>query len=284
MNSLLKRPLAGLFCIVAIVLCGHSKVTPHAAVSSPAPAMPLTNSLDQAAAQNARLRHQLAWAFGGKQQRGWNLYVPLIARLLGANCAPDGAEFARALHNWQHSAGLIPNGVLDRETWLAMVAIFQAQRLKERATPSAERLVQAPANDFYDQSRADELRYIDRAAYAAYQRLLAAARAELGAQLERGSPEVGAFLKIISAYRSPAYQAQLRRLSPQSGRAGLAVNSPHFTGRALDLYVGGDPVSTADHNRHLQINTPVYQWLVKNAARFGFYPYFYEPWHWEYRG
>ncbi len=76
----------------------------------------------------------------------------------------------------------------------------------------------------------------------------------------------------------------LRRQSPNAGRAGLAVNSPHFTGRALDLYVGGQPVETRDDNRAVQVQTPVYQWLVRNAARFGFRPYFYEPWHWEYVG
>jgi len=47
--------------------------------------------------------------------------------------------------------------------------------------------------------------------------------------------------------------------------------------------VGGEPVSTDDRNRAIQVNTKVYQWLVKNAESFGFYPYFYEPWHWEYR-
>ena len=66
--------------------------------------------------------------------------------------------------------------------------------------------------------------------------------------------------------------------------AGLAVNSPHFTGRALDLYVGGEPVDTRDSNRAVQVQTPVYQWLVLNADRFGFRPYCYEPWHWEYVG
>ena len=25
-------------------------------------------------------------------------------------------------------------------------------------------------------------------------------------------------------------------------------------------------------------------WLVQNADKFGFRPYFYEPWHWEYAG
>jgi LAS superfamily LD-carboxypeptidase LdcB len=58
------------------------------------------------------------------------------------------------------------------------------------------------------------------------------------------------------------------------------VNSPHFTGRALDVYVGGDPVDTKDANRAIR-STPAYQWLVRNAERFGFRPY-YEPWHWEY--
>jgi LAS superfamily LD-carboxypeptidase LdcB len=90
------------------------------------------------------------------------------------------------------------------------------------------------------------------------------------------------FLKIVSAFRPREYQDQLRKQSPQSGRAGLAINSPHFTGRALDLYVGGEPVSTKDKNRALQTQTLVYRWLVQNAARFGFRPYFYEPWHWEY--
>jgi LAS superfamily LD-carboxypeptidase LdcB len=89
-------------------------------------------------------------------------------------------------------------------------------------------------------------------------------------------------LKIISSYRSREHQERLRAASPNSGRAGLAVNSPHFTGNALDIYVGGEPVSTADANRAIQVETPAYKWLVKNASRFGFYPYYYEPWHWEY--
>jgi LAS superfamily LD-carboxypeptidase LdcB len=62
------------------------------------------------------------------------------------------------------------------------------------------------------------------------------------------------------------------------------MNSPHFTGRALDIYVGGEPVSTKDDNRAIQTQTKAYRWLVKNAAHFGFRPYFYEPWHWEYVG
>jgi LAS superfamily LD-carboxypeptidase LdcB len=48
--------------------------------------------------------------------------------------------------------------------------------------------------------------------------------------------------------------------------------------------VGGLPVETKDANRAIQVQTPVYKWLVRNAEHFGFRPYFYEPWHWEYVG
>src|SRR2546425_249063 len=101
---------------------------------------------------------------------------------------------------------------------------------------------------------------------------------------EGGLAPTEKYFKIVSAFRSREYQDQLRRQSPNAGSAGLAVNSPHFTGRALDFYVGGDPVDTKDSNRAIQVKTPVYQWLVRNAERFGFRPYFYEPWHWEYVG
>ena len=121
-----------------------------------------------------------------------------------------------------------------------------------------------------------ELRQVERNTYTAYKRMVETAMRDLA--IAPGEK----YLKIVSAFRSREYQSQLRRQSPQSGRAGLAVNSPHFSGRALDLYVGGEPVSTRDDNRALQTKTPVYRWLVKNAARFGFQPYFYEPWHWEY--
>src|SRR5258706_6132272 len=110
--------------------------------------------------------------------------------------------------------------------------------------------------------------------------MVAAALADRSLRLAGGSKgQLAAdekFLKIISSFRSREYQEKLRRESPQAGSAGLASNSPHFTGRALDLYVGGEPVSTNDANRALQIKTPVYQWLVKNAARLRFCAYFYE--------
>ena len=60
-----------------------------------------------------------------------------------------------------------------------------------------------------------------------------------------------------------------------------ATSSPHGTGRALDLYLGG-ALSAAPENVRKQRATAAYRWMACNAARFGFYPYNVEPWHWEY--
>lgn len=241
-----------------------------------------------AATQNLALKNNLNWAFGGKQQRGWSLYLPLINQLIGTESDAATGEFAAALARWQTDAGLAATGVLDDETLYRMVSTWQSRRLKERAYPRPDQLLTAPASDFWDASRPAELRQVEGEAYMAYKRMVAAAAKDpsLGL-LVTTTGEIDAsekFLKIVSSFRSREYQQQLRRQSPNSGRAGLAVNSPHFTGCALDLYVGGEPVETKDTNRAIQVQTPVYKWLVKNAARFGFYPYYYEPWHWEYRG
>jgi len=241
-----------------------------------------------AAARNTVLKYELGWAFGGKQQRGWYLYTPLIARLLEAEGEAAGSDFASALSRWQAGSGLRPSGVLDDETLYRMVSTWQGARLKNKEYATPDRLLQAPASDFYDPARPDALRQVERETYAAYKRLVAAAAADpsLGLKVTAAGELAPAerFLKIISSFRSREHQASLRAQSPGSGRAGLAVNSPHFTGRALDLYVGGEPVETRDSNRALQVQTPAYRWLVANAERFGFRPYYYEPWHWEYVG
>ena len=167
-----------------------------------------------------------------------------------------------------------------------MVSQWQSKRLKNRTMADPDQLVTAPSSDFHDPERLVELRQVERTTYAAYKQMVAAAIADPTLKLARtASGELAPgekYFKIISAFRSREYQDRLRRESPNAGSAGLAVNSPHFTGRALDLYVGGDPVDTKDSNRAIQVNTPAYQWLVRNAERFGFRPYFYEPWHWEY--
>jgi LAS superfamily LD-carboxypeptidase LdcB len=222
------------------------------------------------------LRNGLNWSFGGKPQRGWYLYDLLISKTLDTNDDPLTGDFAEEVADWQKKRGLRADGVLDEDALMALVSQWQGARLKNRAPAQPDQLMTAPPADFYDPGRAAELRQVEPSAYAAYKEMLAAAAADL-----KLTP-TSKYLKIVSSYRSREYQDQLRANSPNSGRAGLAVNSPHFTGRALDIYVGGSPVDTKDSNRAIQVNTPAYKWLVHNAERFGFRPYFYEPWHWEY--
>ena len=236
-----------------------------------------TSAFAAAATTNVTLRNDLTWIFGGKQQRGWYLYDLLIGKTLDTKHDPITTNFAASVASWQKRRGIRADGVLDQDALMAMVSQWQGNRLKNRAVATPDQLLTAPPSDFYDPSRAEELRQVERSTYAAYKEMLAAAIDDL--KLARTS----SYLKIISSYRSREYQEDLRRKSPNAGSAGLAVNnSPHFTGRALDLYVGGDPVDTKDANRAIQVNTPAYRWLVQNAERFGFRPYFYEPWHWEY--
>lgn len=258
-----------------------------AAVVSPtetdAPAAPALFA--GAAQQNRALKDSLTWTFGGKTQRGWAIYVPLIQRALGTEADATSENFAASLARWQKNVGLKASGVLDEATLMRMVSTWQSGRMKSRVYPQPDQLLTVPPAEFYDSGRADELRQVERQTYAAYKRMLAAAVADSSLQLKTRGGELAAsekYLKIVSAFRSREYQDRLRKLEPGAGRAALAVNSPHFTGRALDLYVGGEPTITKDSNRLLQTETPAYKWLVKNAPRFGFCPYFYEPWHWEY--
>ncbi|HEY1404255.1 MAG TPA: D-alanyl-D-alanine carboxypeptidase family protein [Pyrinomonadaceae bacterium] len=252
--------------------------TNETATGAPALAAP-------AADQNRKLKDGLRWTFGGKQQRGWAIYVPLIQRLIGSNEDASSEGFAASLARWQKRAELAPSGVLDEATLMRMISTWQGRRRKSSTYPQPDQLLVAPAADFWDPSRADDLRKVERQTYAAYKRMVSAAVGDSSLQLAGRNGELAAsekYLKIISAFRSRKYQDRLRKLEPRAGRAALAVNSPHFTGRALDIYVGGEPTITKDSNRALQTQTRAYRWLVNNAERLGFCPYFYEPWHWEY--
>lgn len=268
----------------------NSEASPAAAKVAPGARSRESNlsTIGAAPSQNVQLQTSLAWTFGGKGQRGWGLYAPLIAQLIDCEPGVEPSEFAVRVSRWQGQQGLEPNGVVDANTWSQMVTTFQSRRMKARPYPAASELVTIPISDCYDPERPEELRKADRETFAAYKRMVAGAAADPSVALELTSDgqlsSSERFLKIISAFRSREYQDQLRKQSPASGRAGLAINSPHFTGRALDLYVGGEPVSTKDENRSIQTQTRVYRWLVKNASRFGFQPYFFEPWHWEYVG
>lgn len=274
---------------------GNLSANPIGKTSDAAKAAPGANRrvipptlFEEAATRNAQLQTSLEWNFGSKTQRGWNIYLPLVANLIGSDATDAGSSFAERLSVWQKEHGVEPTGVLEGGTWSRMVSTFQSRRLSSGTYTTPGQLVTIPISDCYDPTRAEELRKAEPETFAAYKRMVAAAIADKSLGLRAAGDghltSSEQLLKIISAFRSREYQDQLRRQSPNSGRAGLAINSPHTSGRALDLYVGGDPVNTKDENRAIQTNTRVYRWLVANAGRFGFRPYFYEPWHWEYVG
>ena len=240
----------------------------------------------KAAGMNSRLRSSLQWTFGGKAQTGWDIYVPLICHTVGTDGDPASEDFATAIAKWQSAAGLPETGVIDSSTLETFTRHWQSRRLGRFGLSSGDLLLSAPIAEFFDPTRSPDLLQLEQETYAAYRRMIAAAAVDLKDELKltaNGELDPSEkFLRIVSAYRSPEYQALLRKREPNAGRVALAKNSPHSTGHALDIYVGGEPVKTLDSNRLIQIQTPVYKWLVKNAERFGFYPYFYEPWHWEY--
>lgn len=284
----MKAPIAIRILFLLLVACAFATVRDDAdPAQMRGPRVTTVSDLRNALGNNVLNSESLEWTFGGKQQRGWYLYLPLIRRTLNNGQEIQSLGFAKAVAVWQKKAGLPATGILDANSLYGMISGWQSARLKDREVARPDQLVTAPVSDFYDPTRAEELRQVERSTYAAYKRLVAAALADKTLGLAGNKSGLAAkekFLKIISAFRSREYQEKLRRESPESGSAGLAVNSPHFTGRALDLYVGGEPVDTRDANREIQINTKVYRWLVRNAEKFGFRPYFYEPWHWEYVG
>lgn len=100
-------------------------------------------------------------------------------------------------------------------------------------------------------------------------------------------------LKVISAYRSFETQTELKGQFTQvygSGANAFSADqgySEHQLGTAVDVTtpeVGGTFSSFAE--------TEAYEWMLKNAHRFGFvlsYPegnqfYIFEPWHWRFVG
>jgi D-alanyl-D-alanine carboxypeptidase len=284
-------------CLIAYSFLGHFDVSAQERLRTVQPGVKETASVrkiepinssafGQAALENSRLRNSLTWIFGGKTQTGWTIYAPLIANTIGTDAEPDTADFALALSKWQQNSNLPATGVLDNATLESFTKYWQGRRLGKFGVQAGDSLQFAPIMEFYDPTRSPDLLQLEQQTYSAYKKMIAAAAKDLKNELKltpTGDLDPNEkFLRIVSAYRSPEYQAALRRKEPNAGRAALALNSPHSTGHAIDIYVGGEPVKTLDSNRLIQVQTPVYKWLVKNAHKFGFYPYFYEPWHWEY--
>jgi D-alanyl-D-alanine carboxypeptidase len=240
------------------------------------------NGPSQAAAQNAASLDVLPLNLFGRAETGWAFYEPLTANEIGTECPAASPGFARALADWQTRHGFSGAGVMTVQTLSGLTRLWQGRRpfvMSSRhqcpEPPPEQSLAQAAVSESYGgktiQLRPDVL--------AAYRQLVAAARTA-------GVLPPGNLLTIFSAYRSPAYDAE--RCAREHNCQGVvrAACSAHRTGYAMDVYVGAapgySPDSSADANRLYISKGTVYRWLVKNAARFGFTNYPFEPWHWEF--
>jgi hypothetical protein len=245
-------------------------------------------AFDAAAHANTSSAALAQWSVFGRPETGWQTYVPLIDNELGIACPPTSQAFAAALAAWQVAHRLPSSGAMDEPTLRALDVVWLARRPFVAASghghcpdppPLASLATSTPGEGYL--GKAVLLR---PAALAAYRRMLAAARSQ--------SPAIAAdpkLLTLVSGYRDPAADAADCAAQGTCGTAARAGTcSAHRTGLAMDFYLGAapgyDPTSAADPNRLYLSGTPAYLWLVANAARFGFSPYPFEPWHWEWTG
>jgi LAS superfamily LD-carboxypeptidase LdcB len=246
--------------------------------------MPLYAS---AAQYNAAAETGLLIAPFGRNEMGWQIYAPLAAATLPTSCPAGSEGFARALALWQTQHGLPGSGALTADTLQTFKGVWQERRpflmlrLRNICPPpppdaDLETLTEA-------ESYGGKTVQLRRGAAEAYRRMVEAAR--------RDDPAIAAdpaLLTVFSGYRSPDYDAA--RCAIENNCQGLvrAACSAHRTGLTLDIDVGAEPGftldSSADSNRLVQTQGPAYRWLVKNAGRFGFVNYAFEPWHWEWTG
>ncbi|THD77253.1 MAG: hypothetical protein E7812_15015 [Phenylobacterium sp.] len=281
--------------IVALRVTTHAPSRPtsaaapaiHAATLPPPPPISEDCRADAwraAAAANRQSLVALAWAPFGRNETGWATYAPLIGREIATACGPDTPGFAAAYARWQSAHKLSADGVVKAADFPAMRTEIELRRPFVQLTskgicppPPADAALQTARPDEAYGGKPVQLR---AGALAAYRALVAAAQAEGVAR----EPNI---LKLVSGFRGPAEESA-RCADGSCNTLTRASCSAHRTGLAMDLYLGHapgmDPTSTDDANRAAMAATPEYRWLVANAGRFGFLPYPFEPWHWEWTG
>jgi hypothetical protein len=240
-----------------------------------------------AAASNAASLTGAAWSAFGRPETGWEIYVPLISRELGTGCAPQSEGFARALAAWQGAHGQARGGAMDEATLSALNVTWLRRRPFVTATAHNNCPPPPPPDQLAwtrpDESYSSKPVQLAAGALLAYRVMAAAARAQVPDVA--GAPRL---LTIFSGYRDPAGDLLACEASGHCGSVARARCSAHRTGDALDLYLGAAagyrPESSDDANRLYQSRSAAYRWLVANGDRFGFVPYPFEPWHWEWTG
>jgi hypothetical protein len=258
----------------------------------PAPVPPHANALcgdgpAAPASANAASLQTLAWSPFGRSETGWATYAPLIAREIRTPCAPDTPGFAVALGAWAATQRLPADGVMSAAIFNPLKTAIQMRRPFVRLSaqkvcpdpPPAANLVWATKDEGYG----GKLVQLRPGALSAYRQMVAAARRE--------DPQIAADprnLTLFSGFRDPAADAARCAREGNCNGVQRATCSAHRTGLAMDVYVGQaprfPPDSSADANRAFMSRTAAYRWLVDNADRFGFVPYPFEPWHWEWTG
>lgn len=241
----------------------------------------------EAASNNERTLHTLDWEPFGREI-GWETYVPLTQQELGTHCDAGTPEFARRLAEFQARYGLLSDGRFGPATFEVLKGLWQERRPFVMARvrgecPRAPERHELAEFDYTEESVRRPGRMAHAVVIAAFRRMVSDARRE--------DPEIAAdpdLLTVYSTYRHPDIDGV--RCEDQQNCDGLrrASCSAHRTGWALDINVGHAPDhgidSTNAYNRLWQTRGPAYRWLVRNARRYGFVNYVYEPWHWEYVG
>ena len=270
--------------------------TPSASLQAPPPATPFAvappvaapaalasaGCADSAFAADAQA-NAASLAVVGAPGIDWAAYAPLVARETATGCPPQSPGFARALAAWRAAHGLTPpGGAMDAATFSALTGTWNLRRPFVRASaggacpaspPEGELAIAAPQEGYGGKSAK-----LLPGALAAWRRMVAEARAQV--------PQVAAdprLLTLVSGFRGPLEEAARCALGGCDGHV-RAHCSAHRTGAAVDLYLGDPATSAAPADRLAKSRTPAYRWLVANADRYGFVPYPFEPWHWEWTG
>ena len=241
----------------------------------------------EAAANNGRTLYALDWEPFGRET-GWETYVPMTQQEIATRCDPSTPVFARALAEFQARHGLPADGQFGPATFQVLKGVWQERRPFVMARvrgecPRAPERHELAEFDWTEESVRRPGRMAHAVVIESFRRMVADARREV--------PEIAAnpdLLTVYSTYRHPDIDGV--RCEDDGNCDGLrrASCSAHRTGWALDINVGNAPDygidSTNAYNRLWQSRGPAYRWLVRNAHRYGFVNYIYEPWHWEYVG
>ncbi len=261
---------------------------PPPPVHTPALAAAICSDGPAAAAQaNAASLQTLAWSPFGRTETGWATYAPLIGREIHTACAPDTPGFALALGQWAKARKLPADGVFTAAVFTPLRTVIELRRpfvqLSAKGVCPNPPAPNALATATFAEGYAGKPIQLRAGALEAYRQMVAAARRE--DQAIAADPRN---LTIFSGFRSPADDDARCARENNCNNLVRATCSAHRTGLAMDLYVGQapgfGPDSSADANRAFMSQTPAYRWLVANADRFGFVPYPFEPWHWEWTG